>query len=139
MEWQVPSGGVCGNEGGGLTRGADGQEALAWLEVSRPDLMVVGGSVAGVGAVEPLCRVLEGSGVPLRVVATPAEQEVLRRQGVRPESFLARPLSLGTLVGRKLLQLHLAPFRFEVVTACDGRAALDVALRAGRTSSSRTC
>jgi PAS domain S-box-containing protein len=138
---------------------ADVKEALAWLETGQPDLVVVGGTVAAVGALEPLGRRLEASGVPLRVVAASAEQEVLLRQGVRPESLLGRPLSLGALVervravlpsgpelpegwhrplvliadddpvGRKLLQLHLAPFHFDVLTASDGRAALELALR----------
>lgn len=95
---------------------------------------------------------------PLLVMASPAEQERLARLELRAV-FLSRPLSLGAMVeavraalpaephaaegvrrptvliadddpvSRKLLLLSLAPFRFDVVTACDGQAALELARR----------
>jgi PAS domain S-box-containing protein len=103
-------------------------------------------------------RALEAMGTPLLVLASPAEQERLVQLGVRAV-FLGRPLSLGALVeavraalppeaqapegarrptilvadddpvSRKLLLLHLAPFRFDVVMASDGLAALELARR----------
>jgi PAS domain S-box-containing protein len=136
---------------------ADVQEALGWLASNPAHLVLVAGAAAVRGPMEALLQAVPG-GVPLRVLAGAAEQEVLRGRGVPPEAFLGRSLSLSALVegvrsalpdalrcestrrplllvadddpvGRKLLQLHVAPFRFDVVTACDGRAALELALR----------
>ncbi|MDY7230012.1 hybrid sensor histidine kinase/response regulator [Hyalangium rubrum] len=105
-----------------------------------------------------LRRAWESLGVPLLVMASAAEQERLVRQGLRA-IFLGRPLSVGAMVeavrvilppeaqaspsarrptvliadddpvSRKLLMLSLAPFHFDVVTAGDGQAALDLARR----------
>jgi PAS domain S-box-containing protein len=103
-------------------------------------------------------RMLESLGVPVLVIASAAEQERLTRQKLQA-LFLGHPLSLGALVeavravlpseartvdgqhrptvliadddpvSRKLLLLLLTPFRFDVVMAHDGVAALEVARR----------
>ncbi|HEX8697866.1 MAG TPA: ATP-binding protein [Myxococcaceae bacterium] len=101
---------------------------------------------------------LEALRAPLLVMASAAERERLERQGLQAH-FLDRPLLLGALVeavraalpeqvqpppggkrpvllvadddpvSRKLLLLQLAPFRFEVLTASDGQAALELIQR----------
>jgi len=120
------------------------------LEASTP--------LEGLASEDAPRRALETLGVPLLVIASAAEQEWLMRQQVRAV-FRGYPLSLGGLVdavravlppeasspeaayhptvlvadddpvSRKLLLLHLAPFRFNVVMAHDGLAALEVARR----------
>jgi PAS domain S-box-containing protein len=117
--------------------------------------------VAGATGGESLRRALELTGTPLQVMAFPAEQEGVRQLELPVAGFLARPLSLGALVegtrqalppeldvapgtrrhtvlvadddpvSRKLLQLHLVPFRFDVVMAADGATALELARRRG--------
>ncbi|RKH45745.1 response regulator [Corallococcus sicarius] len=120
----------------GASAGASGQDAL--------------GSVR---------EALAASGAALWVEALPAEQESVRRLELPVAGFLATSLSLGSRldavrqalppelleaagvpslrvlvaeddpVFRKLLQLALAPFRFEVLLAADGLEALELARR----------
>lgn len=115
-------------------------------------------ALEGLTSEEAPRRALEALGVPLLVIASAAEQERLTRQQLRAV-FRGYPLSLGALVeavrvvlppevqppegaprptvlvadddpvSRKLLLLHLAPFRFNVVMAHDGLSALEVARR----------
>jgi PAS domain S-box-containing protein len=134
-------------------------EVLARLEAKPDVVVLDAGALPeGLAADATPLRSLETLGTPLLVVASPAEQERLARVGVRAV-FLARPLSLGMLVeavrealpaeaqapegarrptllvadddpvSRKLLLLHLTPFRFDVVTAHDGLSALELARR----------
>jgi PAS domain S-box-containing protein len=99
-----------------------------------------------------------GPALQLQVIAFPAERDGVRRLGLPVAGLLDRPLSLGALVegarqalpaggdaalgarprvlvadddpvSRKLLQLHLVPFGFDVVLAADGVAALELARR----------
>ena len=120
------------------------------LEASTP--------LEGLASEDAPRRALEALGAPLLVIASAAEQERLTRQQLRAV-FRGHPLSLGALVeavrevlppeaqpaqqaphptvlvadddplSRKLLLLHLAPFRFDVVMAHDGRSALEMARR----------
>ncbi|HVG59907.1 MAG TPA: ATP-binding protein [Hyalangium sp.] len=120
------------------------------LEASTP--------LEGLASEDAPRRALEALGVPLLVIASAAEQERLMRQQVQAV-FRGYPLSLGALVeavrtvlapeasspegahhpsvlvadddpvSRKLLLLHLAPFRFNVVMAHDGLSALELARR----------
>ncbi|QDE93437.1 hybrid sensor histidine kinase/response regulator [Myxococcus xanthus] len=110
---------------------------------------------------ESLRHALSLAGALLQISAFPAEREALRPLDLSVERYLSRPLSLGALVegarqafpleaaggaearrpcvlvadddpvSRKLAQLHLAPFRFDVVLAADGATALDLARRRG--------
>ncbi len=120
------------------------------LEASTP--------LEGLASEDAPRRALEALGAPLLVIASAAEQERLTRQQLRA-AFRGYPLSLGGLVeavravlppgasapegarhptvlvadddpvSRKLLLLHLAPFRFDVVMAHDGHTALELARR----------
>lgn len=111
------------------------------------------------GQLAALREALGDSGAGLWVEAPLAEQEALGRLDVPVAGFLTPPLSLGARVEavrqalppeardaggappwrvlvaeddpvfRKLLQLALAPFRFEVLLAEDGLSALELARR----------
>jgi PAS domain S-box-containing protein len=126
----------------------------------RPDAIVLEAStpMEGLASEDAPRRALEALGVPLLVIASPAEQERLTRQQLRA-TFRGYPLSLGAMVeavramlppearpvpagahpivlvadddpvSRKLLLLHLAPFGFNVLLAHDGRTALEMARR----------
>ncbi len=124
----------------------------------RPDVIVLEANapLEGLASEDAPRRALEALDVPLLVIASAAEQERLTRLKLEAV-FLGPPLSLGVLVeavraalpprglvavkrptvlladddpvSRKLLLLLLAPFRFDVVMASDGLAALEVARR----------
>ncbi|WP_426755572.1 ATP-binding protein [Myxococcus sp. Y35] len=135
--------------------------ALALLQAQPVLLVVAaaGALVADGTHLDALGRGLAEAGALLQVSAFPAEREALRPLGLPVERYLGRPLTLGALVeaarqvlpgeagpevrrprvlvadddpvSRKLAQLYLAPFRFEVALAADGRTALDLARRRG--------
>jgi PAS domain S-box-containing protein len=138
---------------------ADSAAALASLERQPDATVVeVSTLLEELAPGAPGRRVLESLSAPLLVMASAAERERMMRQGLRAV-FLSRPLPLGALVeavraalpaqaqvypgshrpvllvadddpvSRKLLLLLLAPFRFEVLTASDGQAALELAQR----------
>jgi PAS domain S-box-containing protein len=124
--------------------------AAVVLEASAP--------LDGLASKDAPRQALEALAVPLLVLASAAEQERLSRLNLRAV-FLGHPLSLGALVeavraalppeaqapggsrrptvlladddpvSRKLLLLLLVPFRFDVVMATDGAAALELARR----------
>ncbi|WP_226994107.1 ATP-binding protein [Myxococcus hansupus] len=133
--------------------------ALTWLQVEPVRLVVVSASllVAHGTHLDTLRRVLKEAGALLQVSAFPAEREALASLGLPVERYLGRPLTLGALVegsrhafpkdeaherarprvlvadddpvSRKLAQLYLSPFRFELAMAADGAMALDLARR----------
>ncbi|MCE9671025.1 ATP-binding protein [Myxococcus stipitatus] len=124
-------------------------------------VMAAGVLTAGALGLEALRRALARWPTPLHVMAFPAEADAVRPLGLPVTGFLSRPSSLGGLVegvrqalpesareperarwptvlvadddpvSRKLLQLHLVPLRFRVVSAPDGESALEVARRHG--------
>ncbi|RYZ41961.1 MAG: response regulator [Myxococcaceae bacterium] len=122
-------------------------------------LMTGGMLTALGGQSDTLREALAAAGAALWVEAPPGEREALGRLGVPVAGFLASPLPPGAWleavrqalppeardaelprplrvlvaeddpVFRKLLQLSLAPFRFEVLVAEDGLSALELARR----------
>ncbi|HZI12817.1 MAG TPA: response regulator, partial [Myxococcus sp.] len=116
-------------------------------------------AAAGAPVVAALRDALRAAGAALHVIALPAEQEAVRRLGLPVAGLLPGPLTLGALVkgarqalppgldeacqtrrprvlvadddpvSRKLLQLQLAPLRFDVVMTGDGVTALELARR----------
>ncbi|GHG79388.1 PAS domain-containing protein [Comamonas sp. JC664] len=133
--------------------------ALTWLQLEPVRLVVVSAGllVAHGTHLDTLRRALVEAGAQLQVSAFPAEREALASLGLPVERYLGRPLSLGALVegarhafppdvqgersrprvlvadddpvSRKLAQLYLSPFRFELAMAADGATALDLARR----------
>ncbi|MCP3104789.1 PAS domain-containing protein [Myxococcus sp. K15C18031901] len=122
-------------------------------------LVAAGLLTVGALGVEALRGALARWPAPLHLLAFPAEADAVRPLGLPVAGVLERPSSLGGLVegvrqvlpaeareppgtrpltvlvadddpvSRKLLQLHLLPLRFQVVTASDGESALEVARR----------
>lgn len=147
------------SQGWQVTPLADVPAAITVLHAEPARLVVVAASLLAAVGVEALGPALEAVGAVLQVMAFPAEQDGPRRLGLPVARFLARPLSLGALVegarqalpegadpalplgrptvlvadddpvSRKLLQLLLVPFRFEVLMAGDGATALELARR----------
>jgi len=97
--WQLEADGYA------VTEAADGADALAQIELDRPDLVVLDLSLPGVGGLDVLRRVREadGTGTPLPVIVLSGrsgETDRIIGLDLGADDYLVKPFSPGELAAR---------------------------------------